>query len=223
MVSEPMIGEIRLQWWRDTLDMIKEGKVRSHEVVQPLAAVIGAADLPRAPFGALIDARSLDLDPAFPSDEAALITYLRDTAGSLTVLAMRALGGDADMVAQDAGFGIGMARYLSAIPALAGQGGKPLPGDIDWQALRRGGSDDTLGTVISSMASDARAAIARARDARRSLPRQTAAAFMEVAAADRTLAALSRTPRSFDAIANTGASPFRSNLSALWRGISGRW
>ena len=56
MVSEPMLGEIRLQWWRDSLDMIFEGgRVRRHEVVEPLSAVVRAATLPRAPFDADVD------------------------------------------------------------------------------------------------------------------------------------------------------------------------
>ena len=148
MVSEPMIGEIRLQWWRDSLDMaFGDGPVRRHEVVAPLAVVIREAGLPRAPFDALIDARACDLDPAFPASPEALTAYLRETAGSLAALAVRALGGEADAAARSAGQGIGTARWLAAI-------NRP----------------DTLA-----------------------------------------------------ALAGPPASPFRTNLSALWRGIAGRW
>ena len=41
VASEPMIGEMRLQWWRDALEEIAEGKgVRQHEVTTPLASVL---------------------------------------------------------------------------------------------------------------------------------------------------------------------------------------
>lgn len=224
MVSEPMIGEIRLQWWRDSLDMaFGDGAVRRHEVVEPLAAVIRSAALPRAPFDALIDARAQDLDPAFPTEMEALIAYLRDTAGSLTVLAMRALGEGAETPALDAGQGIAIARYLDAVPVLAGQGGKPLPGDIDWKALRDGGHDSGFAACVSNLASTARASIASARRARSEVPGHCAPAFLEVPAADRFLAGIGRDPGTITALIGTRPSPFRENLSNLWRGITGRW
>ena len=45
-VSEPMLGAIRLQWWRESLDGIAAGTPRRHEVVLPLAAAM--ARPPRA-------------------------------------------------------------------------------------------------------------------------------------------------------------------------------
>src|SRR3546814_8066529 len=47
VVSEPMIGQIRLQWWRESLAGIYEGRARQHEVVQPLAHAVAARALPR--------------------------------------------------------------------------------------------------------------------------------------------------------------------------------
>src|SRR3546814_13598357 len=46
VVSEPMIGQIRLQWWRESLAGIYEGRARQHEVVQPLAHAVAARALP---------------------------------------------------------------------------------------------------------------------------------------------------------------------------------
>ncbi|MBO6558961.1 MAG: squalene/phytoene synthase family protein [Nisaea sp.] len=61
-VSESMIGAIRLQWWRESIEGIYAGEPRQHEVVLPLADAVAAYDLPRAPFDALIDARERDLE-----------------------------------------------------------------------------------------------------------------------------------------------------------------
>ena len=45
-VSQPVLGQIRLQWWRDSIEEIYAGKVREHEVVKALAEAIGAHGLP---------------------------------------------------------------------------------------------------------------------------------------------------------------------------------
>jgi len=223
MVTEPMIGEIRLQWWRDTLDMIYGGgAVRRHEVVEPLCAVVRSAALPRAPFDALIDARGHDLDPDFPTDTAALLAYLRDTAGSLTLLAVRALGAEADAVALDAGQGIGVARYLAAVPVLAGQSAKPVPGAIDWRALGDGAADGHFAARVHELVQEGRSAITRARGARGDLPKRAAPAFLEVPMAARALAAVGQAD-TLTGVALGEPSPFRANLSNLWRGVTGRW
>jgi len=220
MVSEPMIGEIRLQWWRDSLDMIfGGGQVRRHEVVEPLCAVVRGADLPRAPFETLIDARGNDLEPDFPAELSALTAYLRDTAGSLTLLAARALGSAADDIALDAGQGVGTARYLAAISAM---GGKPVPGDIDWSTVRAGEGEPVFAAAIHALAAEGRAAIARARAGRGDVGKAAASAFLEVPAADRTLAAIMAGPGTLASL-SAQPSPFRANFSNLWRGATGRW
>ena len=41
VTREPLIGQIRLQWWRDAIDKIYGGAPpRRHEIVEPLAVVI---------------------------------------------------------------------------------------------------------------------------------------------------------------------------------------
>src|SRR5262245_49761252 len=37
VVREPMLGEIRLQWWRESLDEIWNAKPRAHPVIEELA------------------------------------------------------------------------------------------------------------------------------------------------------------------------------------------
>ena len=56
VVSEAMIGRIRLQWWREAIDEIYGGKTRAHAVVGPLAATIERHNLPRGPFERLLPA-----------------------------------------------------------------------------------------------------------------------------------------------------------------------
>ncbi|MEQ1781054.1 MAG: squalene/phytoene synthase family protein [Hyphomonadaceae bacterium] len=54
--SEPMLGKIRLQWWRETMEQVAgNGPVRRHDLAEELARVLaGRADLHAAAAG-LID------------------------------------------------------------------------------------------------------------------------------------------------------------------------
>ena len=62
-VSEPMLGRIRLQWWREVVEAVYAGApARRHEVAVPLADAIRACSLERAPFDRLLDARESDLE-----------------------------------------------------------------------------------------------------------------------------------------------------------------
>ncbi|WP_323795430.1 phytoene/squalene synthase family protein [Nisaea sp.] len=85
-VSETMIGAIRLQWWRDSIEGIYAGTPRQHEVIEPLAACIAAYGLPRAPFDALINARERDLEDRPMDDLAEMEGYLRATTLPLVTL-----------------------------------------------------------------------------------------------------------------------------------------
>src|SRR5215470_10884870 len=60
-VSQPLMGQIRLQWWRDALDEIDGGRVRRHEIVEALAVTMQVHALPRALLDGLIDAHENDL------------------------------------------------------------------------------------------------------------------------------------------------------------------
>ncbi len=125
MTQEPLIAEMRLQWWRDALEEIAGGAtVRRHEVVTPLAEVLDARGA--ALLDALIVARQWDIyrDPF--EDDAHLTDYLEKTSGNLMLAAARALGEVDDAVVMDAGYATGVANWLRAIPALEEAGRVPL-------------------------------------------------------------------------------------------------
>jgi phytoene synthase len=91
-VSQPMIGEIRLAWWREGLEALFEGgEARPHPVLRALAGPIAAGALARAELEALLEARHADLDPAPFADEPALVAWIDHTAGAVMALAARAL------------------------------------------------------------------------------------------------------------------------------------
>lgn len=92
-VTNALMGEIRLTWWREAMEEISAGRVpRQHPTVQAIAA----ARLDPLALAALAEARFADLDPAPPADEAAVLAYVDATAGALAVLAARRLDDSTD-------------------------------------------------------------------------------------------------------------------------------
>lgn len=86
IVSDPLMGEIRMTWWREGLEEIAAGRApRSH----PVLRAITAGALPATALAALAEARLGDLDAA-RTGEAAL-AHADATEGLLMALAARRL------------------------------------------------------------------------------------------------------------------------------------
>lgn len=130
IVSEPMLGEIRLQWWREAIDEIAEGQVRKHKVVEPLAAATRQFDLPIRDLHRIIDARAFDLEDRAPKDLAELEAYAEATTAPLNRLAFLTLGvtgDDAEQAARSLGAATAITGLLRAIPFHARQRRVYLP------------------------------------------------------------------------------------------------
>jgi phytoene synthase len=192
-VSEPMLGEIRLQWWRETVEEIYTGAPRRHAVVQPLADAVARFGLPRAPFDRLIDARAFDLNDSPPADLAALIEYADATSGTLTRLALTILG-VGNEAAASAGGNVGIAWALTgllrAVSFHARARRQYLPADL--MAAAGAGQRDlfarrptpALAEVAARVAEAARDRLATARALRRQVPRAALPALLPAALAD---------------------------------------
>lgn len=143
--KEPMIGEMRLQWWRD---VVAEPSPRAHEVAGPFHALIQEAALPLAVIDRLIEARIHDVYGASFDAAAAFETYLDDTAGGLMWLAAKACGGTDEPAARALGWAMGLANYLRAVPELEARGRQPLPDGraVAVQALARDGLQRLMST-----------------------------------------------------------------------------
>jgi NADH dehydrogenase [ubiquinone] 1 alpha subcomplex assembly factor 6 len=113
-VSEPVIGQIRLQWWREAIDEAYAGTVRDHAVLRPLAAAIEEHGLSRRHFDALIDAREFDLTDEPPATLEALVDYTADTSSTLVHLALEILG-EREGAAHEAAGPLGIAWGLTGL------------------------------------------------------------------------------------------------------------
>jgi len=159
--KEPMVSEMRLQWWRDAVEDLGRGIVRGHEVLGPLADVILAQDLPLDVLDRMIEARRWDIYTEPFADIAAMDAYLDDTAGGLMWLCGKALGGTGQAALRNYGWAAGLAAYLQAVPELAARGRIPLLDgrDAGIAALAQRGLDRLAQARRAGIAPNARPAL----------------------------------------------------------------
>lgn len=125
VTQEPMIAEMRLQWWRDALGEIAAGGlVRRHEVVTPLALVL-TPEQARLLDG-LIEGRRQDISREGFADRAAFDGYIEATSGNLLLAAALWYGRPDEAAVRDVAYGAGVAQYLQAVPELEARGRQPL-------------------------------------------------------------------------------------------------
>lgn len=204
--NEPMLAEMRLQWWVDELRAIGTGRVSSHELLAPLAEAWG----PRAAaFATLAEGRRRDADREPHADAAAVIDYVGATAVPLTLFAAEAL----DMPLDAAGAvaaqaeGVGLTNWLAAVPALQSVG------------LGLTSADPAPLAAIAQAAQDA---LRRAAKRRRMVPRRIAPVLKPRTG---TLDLLSRVAKGggMAAINASNASEFRRRLGFGLFALHGRW
>ncbi len=203
VVSEDLLGRMRLQWWRECLDEVYAGRPRRHVVVEPLAAAVHRHGLGRAHFDRLIDAREDDLAAEPPADLAALESYAEGTSVSLVHLGLEILGVPADSTdANEAGRRLGLAWALTglarAVPFHARQKRLYLPADLTAQAgldiedLFELRCSEALSRVVAQLAARAGEHLAAARALRGELPRGAFPAMLLGPLAERHLKVLYR-------------------------------
>lgn len=204
VTQEPMIAEMRLQWWRDVMDEIMTGgDVRRHEVATPLARVLsiaGAKALDR-----LIEARRWDIYKDPFEDEAAFRAYLEDTAGELLFASADALGCAQSRVAKDAGYAAGLAAFFQAIPAL--------------EAAKRVPLLDGRSEAIAALAKGGLERLYQARKSRGKLAKN---ACISLSQCEQVLAQAARDPSAVAEDRLTSGS-FSASLRLSKAALLGRW
>jgi 15-cis-phytoene synthase len=118
-VSQPLPGEVRLQWWTDMLAGAGHGGVEGNPVAAELLLAIRGWHLPVERLSRLIDEHQFDLynDP-MPS-MAALEGYINDTACALFSLGAGIAGCQSEEIehlARHAGLAQGITQVISALP-----------------------------------------------------------------------------------------------------------
>lgn len=217
IVTQPIMGQIRLQWWRDAIDEIYTGKpARRHEVAEPLAEAIRRHGLARAPLDAMIDARERDLLAEHPPATLAdLESFLADTSSALLQAEIAVLAGvDGGPAARRIGIAWGLTGLIRALPFHAAAGRSYIPDDIAGAAglAERDAPSPSLAAAVQRLGAAARGHLSAARDLRRELPARALPALL--------IARLAR--RYLDLLDLAGGDPYAPALQrpdplAAWR------
>lgn len=114
-VREPVLGAIRLEWWRETVEGAARRNPRPHDVAHGLAALIAEHGLKPERLQAMVAARDFDISTEYFPDFAALEDYLDATGGALMRLAADLLGGNPEG-GREAALAYGLTGLLRSLP-----------------------------------------------------------------------------------------------------------
>ena len=186
-VREPMLADIRLAWWRETVESARAGTPRNHDVAHALARTLKKNHLRQEYFERMIAARAFDQSKELFADMGALEEYADATSGSVMRLAARVLGASnrLDAVAREAGIAYALAGLLRSIPFHAARGKLFLPADLLREAalspdeIFAGQGGEKLETVKTKIAQRALRRLSSAR--KYTIPREALAAFLPAA------------------------------------------
>jgi NADH dehydrogenase [ubiquinone] 1 alpha subcomplex assembly factor 6 len=218
-VREAMLGQIRLQWWREAIGAAYAGgPVRQHEVVEPITAAIRERNLSRCHFDRLIDTRERDLDDEPLPDMAALEGYAEGSSAPLIFLALEVLGAaspPALEAARHIGIAYALVGLIRAMPVQAQAGRSFIPASLaaetgldprDYTALR---ASPALLQTVEAIAGAARRRLAAARGLQQKVPKAALPALLPARIAENALRRLERA--GFDPFAGAAlADPLQS-------------
>jgi 15-cis-phytoene synthase len=225
VVKEPMMGEVRLQWWRDCISSVEAGEPTGHPIADALATAVRAHSLPVLSLIAMTEARAFDLyDDPMP-DETTFASYLSKTEAIPFALAQQVLGGsDTPLLSDLAARSFGHVRLFATLPAMIAKGRMPLPVvlldryNIDPEALLAGRMETGMWDLLQQSCREITTAQTAARRALRTAK-----------PADRlALLPLATVPSYVTAILRPGRDPVRtpadiSPLARVMRLGRARW
>jgi phytoene/squalene synthetase len=168
---EPMLGAIRLQWWREAVGQARDGRPREHPVTIGLADLFQHASPSPALFEALFDGREFDLVPETFADAAALESYCEATSSGLMRMAADVLGVAAptEPFLHHAGIAYAIAGLLRAMPFHAARRKLYLPlealaaENVSAEEIFAGTNTRALKRVVQGLASRAHGHLKSAR------------------------------------------------------------
>ena len=204
LVSEPGLGAIRLQWWREAIARAANGEASGHPVADAVGDFLGRGKVSRERIVGLIDARGFDVETRIMPDGAALDAYLHDTAAALFALAAETMGvknASVEQAATAGGTAYGLTGLMRALPVHAARGLVFLPADqlrrhgITPEQLFSGRTSDGLGQLLAKLRATAREALREAEALIAELDISARTAFVPLSLVDPYLAAMEKSGR----------------------------
>ena len=227
-VSQPLPGEMRLQWWTDMLAGAGHGGVEGNPVAAELLLAIRNWRLPVERLSRLIDEHQFDLYNDPMPTMAALEGYISDTSSALFSLGARITGSQSDEIehlARHAGLAQGMAQVLAAFPLDASRRQSFVPLQLlesngcGLEEVFAGRQTPKLRAALDQLVGEAQAHLKMALALLTTAPLQVRPVFLPLALAGRSLKHMSRADN--DPFVPQVTSRLRT-LWTLWRASRSR-
>ena len=222
-VSQPLPGEMRLQWWTDMLAGSGHGGVEGNPVAAELLLAIRNCRLPVERLSRLIEEHQFDLYNDPMPTMAALEGYINDTSSVLLSLGADIAGArseEIDHLGRHAGLAQGIAEVMAALPQDASRRQLFVPLQLleshgsNIEEVFAGRQTPKLRAALDQMIGEARQHLKTAFDLLADAAPQVRAVFLPLALVRRDLIRMSRA----DSDPFTPQVPSRlRTLWTLWR------
>jgi 15-cis-phytoene synthase len=200
-VSQPLPGEIRMQWWTDLLAGTGHGGVEGNPVAAELTLAMGSFGLPAETLSRLIDEHQFDLYNDPMPTLAALEGYVHETSSALFTLAAQLLAPpspEIEHAARHAGLAQGFIQVISDLPRDASRRQLFLPlqflesADSTTEDVFSGKQTPKIRAAIDQLLGEARRHLQTALDILIEIPPRARPAFLPLALVRRDLKRMSR-------------------------------
>jgi phytoene synthase len=212
-VSQPLPGEVRLQWWTDMLAGAGHGGIEGNPVAAELRLAMRKWRLPVERLSRLIDEHQFDLYNDPMPTMAALEGYINDTSSALFSVGAGIAGPQSDEVehlARHAGLAQGMTRVLAALPLDASRRQLLQSHGSSMEEVFAGKWTPKLRAALDQLIGEARGHLKTAFALLENAPTEVRPVFLPLALVGRDLERMSRAD-------NDPFVPFvRSRLRTLW-------
>jgi phytoene synthase len=221
-VSQPLPGEIRMQWWTDMLAGSGHGGVEGNPVAAELLLAIRNAGLPVERLSRLIDEHQFDLYNDPMPTMAALEGYINDTSSALFSLAAKIAGWQSDDIehlARHAGLAKGLAQVIATLPLDSSRRQLFVPlqlleqHDYTMEEVFAGNETPRLRAALDQLIAEARKHLDAALALRANVPPQVRPVFLPLALVARDLKRMSR----------ADSNPFVPHVSSRFRTLWTLW
>jgi phytoene synthase len=227
-VSQPLPGEMRLQWWTDMLAGAGHGGVEGNPVAAELNLAIRNFDLPAERLSRLIDEHQFDLYNDPMPTMAALEGYINDTSAALFSLGAVIAGWkspEIEHLARHAGLAQGFVQVIAALPLDASRRQLFVPLQLlesqgsGMEEVFAGKETPKLRAALDQLMAEARAHLKMALTLLADAPPALRPVFLPLALVRRELPRMSRADS--DPFTLHATSRFRT-LWTLWRASKSR-
>lgn len=141
LARDPLVGEIRLTWWREAIEALATGARTGNPIADALAPALARGMVSAPRLTGFLDALAFDLSPVAFVDAEARTIYLGKTEGALFRSGLARLGWTDP---PNALIGLASRAYGLARAALDLQGPAPLVTEADLAATRSRFADLSL-------------------------------------------------------------------------------